>query len=176
MLGTVLGVALAGAIAAGLHPAGGATVVIVGLLAWAGYAVFPASFAVGFAFITALVVFLLNAVSPDTLATASARLLDTLVGGTIGLIAYAVWPTWARTPARQALARLVARSATTLGACSRAWSRAGAPVSRTCARWPGAPGWRGPAPRPPWRCRSPSLGRAGSTPSRARGCWARCDA
>ena len=42
------------------------TVVLVGLLAWVAYAVFPASFAVGFAFITALVVFLLNAISPDT--------------------------------------------------------------------------------------------------------------
>jgi uncharacterized membrane protein YccC len=107
VLGTVLGVALAGAIAVGLHPAGGVIVAIVGCLAWAAYALFPASFAVGFAFITALVVFLLNAVSPDTLATASARLLDTLVGGTIGLLAYAVWPTWARGPARNALARLV---------------------------------------------------------------------
>jgi uncharacterized membrane protein YccC len=107
-LGTGLGVALAGGIAVALHPAGAATVLLVGLLAWVGYAVFPASFAVGFAFITALVVFLLNAISPDTLATASARLLDTLVGGTIGLIAYALWPTWSRGTARQSLAELVA--------------------------------------------------------------------
>jgi uncharacterized membrane protein YccC len=70
--------------------------------------VFPASFAAGFAFVTALVVFLLNAISPDTLATAWARLLDTLVGGSLGLIAYAVWPTWSKTPAWQALADLVA--------------------------------------------------------------------
>ena len=91
-----------------LHPAGGVIVVIVGALAWAGYSVFPASFAVGFGFITALVVFLLDAVSPDTLATASARLLDTLVGGTLGLIAYALWPTWSQTPAWQSLADLVA--------------------------------------------------------------------
>ena len=54
---------------------------------------FAASFAVGFGFITAMVVFLLNVVSPDTLATAGARLLGTLVGGTIGLLAYALWPT-----------------------------------------------------------------------------------
>ena len=40
--------------------------VIVGLLAWAGYALFPASFAIGFAFITTLTVFLLNAINPDT--------------------------------------------------------------------------------------------------------------
>ncbi len=103
-LGTCLGVALAGGITVSLHPAGGVTVALVGLLAWAGYATFPASFAVGFGFITALVVFLLNAISPDTLATASARLLDTLVGGSIGLLAYAAWPTWSQATARQALA------------------------------------------------------------------------
>jgi uncharacterized membrane protein YccC len=107
-LGTCLGVGLAGAIAVALHPAGGVTIVIVGLLAWAGYAVFPASFAVGFAFITAVVVFLLNAISPDTLATAWARLLDTLVGGALGLLAYRLWPTWSEAPARQALADLLA--------------------------------------------------------------------
>ena len=107
-LGTALGVGLAGAIAVALHPSGAATVVLVGVLAWSGYAVFPASFAVGFAFITAVVVFLLNAISPDTLATAWARLLDTLVGGTLGLLAYALWPTWSQTSARQALADLIA--------------------------------------------------------------------
>ena len=106
-LGTGLGVALAGTIAASVHPAGTATVILVGVLAWAGYAAFPASFAVGFGFITALVVFLLNVISLDTVATAGARLLDTLVGGTIGLLAYALWPTWSHTPARQALAELV---------------------------------------------------------------------
>ena len=106
-LGTCLGVALAGAIAVGLHPAGGVTVVIVGLMAWAGYALFPASFAVGFGFITALTVFLLNAISHDTLATAAARLLDTLVGGSIGLLAYALWPTWSNASARQSLADVV---------------------------------------------------------------------
>ncbi len=107
-LGTCVGVALAGAIAVALHPAGAVTIILVGVLACAGYAVFPASFAAGFVFITALVVFLLNAISPDTLATAWARLIDTLVGGGLGLLAYAVWPTWYETPARQALADLMA--------------------------------------------------------------------
>ncbi|MBV8220352.1 MAG: FUSC family protein [Solirubrobacterales bacterium] len=106
--GTALGAGLAGLIAVALHPAGGVTVLLVGLLAWAGYSVFPASFALGFAFITAVVVFLLNAIAPDTLATAWARLLDTLVGGTLGLLAYALWPTWSYVSARQSLADLVA--------------------------------------------------------------------
>jgi uncharacterized membrane protein YccC len=105
--GTALGVGLAGAIAVALHPAGAATVVLVGVLAWAGYSVFPASFALGFAFITAVVVFLLNAIAPDTLATAWARLVDTLVGGSLGLLAYALWPTWSHVSARQSLADLV---------------------------------------------------------------------
>jgi uncharacterized membrane protein YccC len=106
--GTTLGVGLAGAIAVLAHPAGGVTVALVGLFAWAGYATFPASFAVGFAFITALVVFLLNVITPDTLATASARLVDTLIGGAIGLAAFALWPTWSDVPAWQSLADLVA--------------------------------------------------------------------
>ena len=105
--GTALGVGLAGAITVALHPAGGVTVILVGVLAWAGYALFPASFAVGFAFITAVVVFLLNAISPDTLATAWARLVDTLVGGALGLLAYALWPTWSESSARNSLANLV---------------------------------------------------------------------
>jgi uncharacterized membrane protein YccC len=113
-LGTTLGVALAGAIAVTLHPAGAATIVLVGALGWAGYSVFPASFAVGYGFITALVVFLLNVVSPDTLATATDRLVDTLVGGAIGLIAYALWPTWAHTSAWQSLADLVGAERTYL--------------------------------------------------------------
>jgi uncharacterized membrane protein YccC len=107
-LGTSLGVALAGAITVVLHPAGAVIVILVAGLAWAGYALFAASFTVGFAFITTLVVFLLDEVTPNTLEIASARLLDTLVGGGLGLIVYAAWPTWSSGSAWQALADLVA--------------------------------------------------------------------
>ena len=51
--------------------------------------------------------FLLNVISPDTLSTAGARLLDTLIGGALGLIVFALWPTWSEAPARDALAELV---------------------------------------------------------------------
>ena len=51
--------------------------------------------------------FLLNAISPDTLATAWARLVDTLIGGSLGLVAYALWPTWSARSARNDLANLV---------------------------------------------------------------------
>jgi uncharacterized membrane protein YccC len=116
LLGTCVGVGLAGAIAVALHPTGAVTIILVGLLGWAGYAVFPASFALGFAFITALVVFLLNAISPDTLATAWARLIDTVIGGSLGLAAYAIWPTWSNVSAWQALADLVSADRSYLAA------------------------------------------------------------
>jgi uncharacterized membrane protein YccC len=105
--GTCAGVALAGAIAIALHPSLGAVVPIVALLGWFAFAVFPASFAAGFAFITALVVFLLDAVTTHTIATAGDRLVDTLIGGALGLLAYAIWPTWSGGSARQALVEAI---------------------------------------------------------------------
>jgi hypothetical protein len=105
--GTALGVLVAGLIAVALHPGEVATVVLVGVFAWAAYATFAASYAVGFACITGLVVFLLNTLAPDTVSVASARLVDTLIGGTLGLLLFAAWPTWARPAAQESLAELV---------------------------------------------------------------------
>ncbi len=107
ILGTCVGVVIAGVIAVVLHPGLDATVPIIAVLAVSAYTGFPASFAAGFAFITALIVFLLEVVAPGTVTTASERLVDTLVGGAIGLLAYLVWPTWSRKPARQALADVI---------------------------------------------------------------------
>jgi uncharacterized membrane protein YccC len=104
--GTALGVAIAGLTAAWLHPSQPVTIALVGLMAWAGYTTFAASYALGFAFITALVVFLLNTITPDTVQTATARLIDTLIGGALGLLFFAAWPTWARRSAHQSLANL----------------------------------------------------------------------
>ncbi|HLI59454.1 MAG TPA: FUSC family protein [Solirubrobacteraceae bacterium] len=104
--GTALGVALAGLIATALHPGEAATVGYVGLFAWAAMSTFAASYALGFSCITALVVFLLNTLAPDTFATASARLVDTLIGGAVGLAVFAAWPTWSRRPAQELLSEL----------------------------------------------------------------------
>jgi uncharacterized membrane protein YccC len=108
MVGTCIGVVLAGVLAVALHPTGWATVALVGVLGWAAYAVFPASFAAGIVFLNAMIVFLLEAVAPSTLSVAFDRGVDTLVGGTIALIAYVLWPTWSGASAREALAALAA--------------------------------------------------------------------
>jgi len=105
--GTCLGVVIATLIAVGLNPSGWGIVVVVAVLAYLTYAVFPASFAVGMALLTAVIVFMLHAVSPGTVQTALDRGIDTAIGGAIGLIAYALWPTWSALSAGPLLASLV---------------------------------------------------------------------
>ncbi len=107
VLGTCLGVLIASLIAVALNPGGWWLVLVVGLLSYCSYAVFPASFALGTAMFTAVLVFLLHAIIGDTLATALDRGIDTIIGGGIGLAAYALWPTWSALAAGPLLADLV---------------------------------------------------------------------
>ena len=107
MAGTVLGVVLATFIVVGLDPGGWGIVLVVGLLATATYAVFPASFAAGTALLTGVIVFLLHAVAPDSSTIALDRGLDTLIGGSLGLAAHRTWPTWSGGSARRVMAELV---------------------------------------------------------------------
>ncbi len=107
MLGTCVGVVLASLIAVVLDPSGWGLVAVVALLAFLTYAVFPASFTAGTAMLTAVIVFLLHAVVGDSVATALDRGLDTVIGGVIGLTAYALWPTWSARSTGPLLSRLV---------------------------------------------------------------------
>jgi uncharacterized membrane protein YccC len=107
VLGTLLGVVIATLVAVALNPTGWGVVAVVALLACCTYAVFPASFAVGVAMLTGVVVFLLHAIAPGTVQTALDRGIDTAIGGSIGLIAYALWPTWSALSAGPLLATLV---------------------------------------------------------------------
>ncbi|MHB8695201.1 MAG: FUSC family protein [Solirubrobacteraceae bacterium] len=107
MAGTVLGVVVATFIAVGLDPSGWGIVIVVGALAWVTYTVFPASFAAGTAFLTGVIAFLLHAVAPDSATIALDRGLDTVIGGTLGLLAYALWPTWSGGSATRVMAELV---------------------------------------------------------------------
>ncbi|HEY2593673.1 MAG TPA: FUSC family protein, partial [Chloroflexota bacterium] len=107
VLGTLLGVVIATLVAVALNPNGWTVVAVVAVLAWATYAVFPASFTVGVALLTGVVVFLLHAVLPGTEQTALDRGIDTAIGGAIGLIAYAVWPTWSAVSSAPLMSTLV---------------------------------------------------------------------
>jgi uncharacterized membrane protein YccC len=107
VLGTLVGVVVASFIAVAIDPSGWGVVAVVAVLSYFTYAVFPASFAWGTATMTAVIVFLLHAVAPDSGQIALDRGIDTAIGGAIGLITYAVWPTWSALSAGPLLARLV---------------------------------------------------------------------
>ena len=106
-LGTVAGVAIAGVAIATLHPGQPVSILVIGIIAWATYTLFGASYAAFIAGITAIVVMMLGLITPDTISTATDRLIDTLIGGAIALAAYAAWPTWSAEEASAALGDLV---------------------------------------------------------------------
>ncbi len=107
MLGTSIGVVLATLIAVAIDPTGWGITAVVAVLAWITYSVFSASFAAGTAGFTAVVVFLLHAVAPDSTTIALDRGLDTLLGGTIGLAVYSLWPTWSGTSVPRLIATVL---------------------------------------------------------------------
>jgi uncharacterized membrane protein YccC len=107
MVGTCAGVVIASVIAVVLDPGGWAVVAVVAVLACCTYAVFPASFTAGVAMLTGVIVFLLHIVAPDSAQTALDRGIDTVIGGAIGLVAYALWPTWSARSTGPLLANLV---------------------------------------------------------------------
>ncbi len=106
--GTVVGATTAALIVGGLHPGTVATTVLIAGSAWAAYALWPASFPVAMAFVTAFILFLLSTTQVDGIATATDRLIDTVLGGALALGVYALWPTWTERDARQAIGALVA--------------------------------------------------------------------
>jgi hypothetical protein len=107
ILGTGIGAVVATLIAVAIEPSGWGLVAVIGVLAYAMFTLFPASFTAGVAGFTAVVVFLLHAVSPDTTQLALDRGVDTLIGGAIGLAAYALWPTWSRRALPRLLSELI---------------------------------------------------------------------
>jgi uncharacterized membrane protein YccC len=106
VLGTGLGVVLAGLLIVAVHPLGALVTVLVALLAWTSYLVFSASYALYSFALTSLVVMLLSPTGGTSLVVVGDRGLDTLAGGVIAMIGYAVWPTWEGEALPAAVSRL----------------------------------------------------------------------
>jgi uncharacterized membrane protein YccC len=107
LLGTGLGVVVAGVLVATTHPSGAALILAVAVTAWGSYAVFAASFAVYTFMLTALVVLLVSAGDPKPLSAVADRGLDTLLGGAFALLVFLVWPTREERTLRLTTARLL---------------------------------------------------------------------
>lgn len=107
VIGTLLGVVPATLLVGALHPRGLPLVAVVGVLAWAAYASFQAGFALYSACLAALVVVLLDVVTPGAASVAGARAVDTLLGGALALLGFLVLPAWEGPALREAVARLI---------------------------------------------------------------------
>jgi uncharacterized membrane protein YccC len=108
VLGTGLGVVVAGLLIVAVHPLGALVTVLVALLAWSSYLVFSASYALYSFALTSLVVMLLSPTGGTSLDVVGDRALDTVAGGVIALIGYAAWPTWEGEALDTAVSRLYA--------------------------------------------------------------------
>ena len=104
--GTLLGVGLASVLAVTVHPEGIVLGLVIGLFTWFSAATLSASYFLFSVGVTGTVVFLLSAVDPSPVYDSEQRLLATVIGAALSLLAYAAWPTWGRDEARRSLAEL----------------------------------------------------------------------
>lgn len=107
LAGTFTGIALATALFHAMAPTAALMAAWIGVfmfvMRWAG----PANYGVMVAALTSLVVLLFATTGVAPADVMGARALFTVLGGTIALAAYRVWPTWERTQVPEALARLL---------------------------------------------------------------------
>jgi uncharacterized membrane protein YccC len=116
MVGTSVGVLLAGLLAIVLHSSTPAEFVAIGLLCAAACSTFRVSYALFSGFLTGLVVLLVGIVTSNTLTVAVFRWEDTLIGGALALVVYGLWPTWSQQQAPWAFATLALRQRAYLSA------------------------------------------------------------
>jgi uncharacterized membrane protein YccC len=102
--GTMVGAGLG--VAAGLTHAGQAGLVAAASASIAvAYALFDVSYLLFSVFLTTFVMVLLDLLGLPAIATAQARLLDTVIGAVMALTAYFAWPTWHGATAREKFAQ-----------------------------------------------------------------------
>ena len=105
MSGTVVGAVVATLIAAVLRPEHWVLAALIAVIAWSCFTTFRANYALFAACITAYIVFLVSLFGLPQPIAALNRVFDTVIGGSLALLAYALWPTW---EARQVPERLAA--------------------------------------------------------------------
>jgi uncharacterized membrane protein YccC len=105
--GTLIGLGVSTAIFHFLDPAAGVEVGLIALFAFLLRCFGPANYGLFAVNLTALVVAMFAVTGVEPGPVIAARGLNTLVGGAIAMLAYQVWPTWERTQAPEAMARML---------------------------------------------------------------------
>ncbi len=113
--GTLIGV-LAATLIGLLHPPAGVAGLLVLLGAWLAYALLPTGYSVFSAAVTVYVVFSLAAAGVSEEAAGVQRLMVTLAGGVLALLAFLAWPLWKVRRAQEVL-RDAARAQVTYAEC-----------------------------------------------------------
>ncbi len=107
LIGTIFGALLTTLIVSKLAPTPATLVVLDTIAAFLSFALLNVNYAIFSAFITAEVIFLLTFVDPQPLTNIAGRTLDTVIGGTLALLTYVLWPTWEHTQAHYNIARRI---------------------------------------------------------------------
>ncbi len=105
--GTLIGLVAATAVFHFLHPSLAWEVAWIGASALALRWLGPANYGALVTALTGLVVLMFGVAGIAPASVIAARGVSTLLGGTIALIAYTVWPTWERSQVADALAQLI---------------------------------------------------------------------
>lgn len=107
LLGTLVGLVVATAIFHYLHPSLALQIAFLALFCFLMRAYGPANYGILAIAVTAVVVFLFAVTGVRPAEVVMARGLNTLAGGVLALTAYGLWPTWERTLAPEAAARML---------------------------------------------------------------------
>jgi uncharacterized membrane protein YccC len=126
VIGTLVGAGIGAAAAWPTHPAPGWLITATALTIAAAYALFEVNYLLYSSFLTAYIVILLDILGFPAETTATARLIDTAIGGAIALVAYSAWPTWEGLTAQEKFARLVEANGTYATALLRQLAHPGA--------------------------------------------------
>jgi uncharacterized membrane protein YccC len=94
MLGTVAGAAAATLLASVWRPEHASLVALMLVFAWACFTTFRANYALFAACITAYIVFLTATFGLPEPVAALNRVVSTVMGGSLALLAFVLWPTW----------------------------------------------------------------------------------
>ena len=105
--GTLAGLALATGLFHFLHPGTTFEIVLLAVLAFLLRWIGPANYGVFVTAISAYIVLLMAVAGVSPRSVIVARAINTVLGGTVALAAYRVWPTWERTQAGPVLADLL---------------------------------------------------------------------
>jgi len=107
IIGTIIGLLLATALFHVIHPVVALQVALIFLfvffLRWLG----PANYGIFAIVVSGLIVLLLAIAGVPPKDVISARGINTVVGGTMAILAYRLWPTWERTRISERIARML---------------------------------------------------------------------